>query len=146
MHWFDWAFHDPGQIAFNLVSILAPLLGWFIALYITRSHFKARAHVRRSLQWFVLAYYGALFAIILIETTWPLGWFSPLYTFRSLAYSTVLVGGLYLAYLFVRRAQKIAQSDFAGFCPQCAYSRGNTSAARCPECGHSFASTSDRAT
>ena len=145
MHWFDWAFDGPRQIAFNIVSILAPLLGWFIALYITRSHFEARARVRRSLQWFVLAYYGALLAITLIEMTWPLGWFSPWYTFRSLAYSSVLAGGLYLGYLFVHRAQKIARSDFAGFCPQCGYSRGHTSTARCSECGQSFASTSDRA-
>ena len=145
MHWLDWNFSDPRQIAFNVISVLAPLIGWLIALFITRTHFEARTRVRRSLQWFVLAYYGALFAILFVELTWPLGWFGPFYTVRSLAYSAVFGSGLWVSYLFVHRAQKIVRSDFSECCPKCGYSRLHVSAARCPECGHSFTSTGARA-
>ena len=128
----QWLFHDPRVTAYYIITALSPLIGWLIALYITRTHFEAKARLRRQLQWLVLAYYGALFAVILTRP----GMWSSWWTVHSLAMAAVFAYGLSVAGLFIKRAQKIARTDFSEFCPKCGYSLLYGPVARCPECGY----------
>ncbi len=138
-------FADPRVAIAYAICVAAPLVGWLVAIRITRVHHNARSRLRRRHQWVVAAYYLVLILVILIELTWPpISWGLHWQVLAALR-AMLVGGGLGVGYSIVGGARKILRSDFSSACPGCGYSLRASDSKQCPECGHSLCPTSDRA-
>ncbi len=138
-------FHDPRVAIAYAICVAAPLVGWLVAIRITRVHHNARAGLRRRHQWVVAAYYLILIMLVLSELAWPPASWGLHWQVLSALRAALVGAGLWVGYSIFDGARKILRSDFSSACPGCGYSLQALGSKQCPECGHSLCRVSDRA-